>query len=132
MYSMIKKMGLGLEISKPASEKKIGQCERKLNVTFGLEYRTFLKEFGCLSIEYLEFYGLCGSNNSAPSTLHVTLKMREQIDNFPSDLVVVYENGNGSFQCVDSNDNIYFCEYNQCYKINKTFREFILQKIKGL
>lgn len=106
--------------------------ENELNISFGAEYKQFLTEFGCLSIEYLEFYGICGKNKSAPSAIYVTKKMREDLDFFPENLLVIHEVGDGTFYCVDADDDIYFCTYRDCKKAEDKFEKFITEKIDKL
>ncbi len=38
------------------------EFENKLSIKLGEEYKTFLKEFGTLEVEYLEFYGYFKDN----------------------------------------------------------------------
>lgn len=116
----------------PVDESDISKYEKELKVFFGEKYKHFLMKFGCLSVEYLEFYGICGENSSAPSAIFVTKKMREDLDFFPGDLIVIHEVGDGTFYCVDSNDRIFFCNYHECNKIDDSFADFLLNKIKEL
>lgn len=130
MYSDLKK--LDLDAGSPVSENEIIKFEKELNINFGNEFKTYLKEFGCLDIDYLEFYGICGNNNSIPSAIHATKSKRDNIVEFSKELIVFFEAGDGSFHCVDSEDNVYICHYNECLKIGKTFKEFIYDKAKEL
>ncbi|MEA3497873.1 MAG: SMI1/KNR4 family protein [Campylobacterota bacterium] len=132
MYSDIYNIKANIEKSKPATNEIIEDTQKQLGIFFGKEYREFLKEFGCLSVEYLEFYGICGSNSSAPNMLYVTLKFREEMPSFSKELIVIYEVGEGSFYCVDKNDKIYLCNYDNCQRVDKTFREFLYEKVGEL
>ncbi len=132
MYDNLKNIGLELDVGKPVSDNEISKFEQILSIKFGHEYEKFLKEFGCLSVDYLEFYGICGNNNSIPSAIHATKVMRREINNFSKDLIVVMETGDGSFYALDSNDNVYFCNYTRCKRIDKTFKEFIFEKLEEI
>ncbi len=132
MYKNIHTMKIDVETNNPASNKAIEDAEKQLGLLFGQEYKEFLKEFGCLSIEYLEFYGICGSQSLAPNIIHVTSKYRDEIPSFSKELVVIYEVGDGSFYSIDSRDNVYLCQYDKCEKTNKTFKEFLINKIGEL
>lgn len=134
MYAEIKKLGLELECGKGASDSDIESFESKLGLKVGEEYRAFLKEFGNLSVEYLEFYGICKSEDSIPSAVFATLNAREEI-NLYKDFIVVEEVGNGDFYCVDSKDNVYLFKYGEFdnpQNLNLTFKAFLLQQIKNI
>jgi len=132
MYSKLRESGCNLDVSDPVSEELLGQYEKELNISFGDEYKEFLKEFGCLSVEYLEFYGICGNNTSAPSSIFMTKKMQEDLDFFPNNLVVIFEEGDGTFYCVDYEDRIHRCSYHDCIRLDEKFSEFILARVKEL
>jgi len=132
MYSELKKLGLELETTKSVSIEEINKFEKELSLTFGEELKAYLQEFGCLGVEYLEFYGICGENRSIPSMVHATKSMRNEIDNFPNNLVVFYEDGSGAFYALDESDNVYVCNYNKCEKIEMKLKNFLLQQLKGL
>ncbi len=91
MYSKIKKCKFSVISAKPIDIRDIERFEKDLDFTFGNEYRKFLEQFGCLSIDYLEFYGICGNNESVPSAVYMTKRMREDLDFFPENLVVIHE-----------------------------------------
>jgi len=132
MYENIKEMKVDLVISGGISEEKIIYFSKELEIEFGIEYTSFLKEFGTLSIEYLEFLGICGENNSIPSSIYSTKKARKEIKNFRNDLIVIYEIGDGTFYAIDKEDRVFFCDYNNSELQEKSFKEFILSKIEKL
>ena len=115
--------------AKPVTDGEIAKFEQELSTTFGDEFRTYLKEFGCISIDYLEFYGICGGNDKIPSAIHATKAMRKHITALPINLVVFYEIGDGSFYCVDNDDEVFFCEYDRCTKANQKFKDFLFKTI---
>ncbi len=132
MYSKIKKCKFSVISAKPIDIRDIERFEKDLDFTFGNEYRKFLEQFGCLSIDYLEFYGICGNNESVPSAVYMTKRMREDLDFFPENLVVIHEVGDGTFYCVDNADRIYSCSYHGCVKTDETFKEFVFSEIGKL
>ncbi len=132
MYSEIKKLNLDFELTNHVIDKDINDFERKLNIKLGNEYKSFLLEFGTLEVEYLEFYGIFKDNNVLPSAIHSTLYHRSIIENFPNNLIVFFESGDGSFFCVDKDDEVYKCTYNRCNKLEKKFKNFLIDRIKGL
>ena len=81
MYDEIKDLGLELDFTTPATDKDIEEFENKLSITLGEQYKTFLKEFGTLEVEYLEFYGYFKDNKGLPSSISATLIARETIEN---------------------------------------------------
>ena len=132
MYSEIKNLGLELDSTQPATNENIEEFENKLSITLGEQYKTFLKEFGTLEVEYLEFYGYFKDNKGLPSAINTTLYIRETVADFPKDLIVFYESGDGAFYCVNSQDEVFECNYNRCNKIDKSFKDFITNKIKNI
>ena len=132
MYEYLKEINIELESTKVATDLDVENFEKELSIQLGIEYKTFLKEFGTLEVDYFEFYGVIGDNNSVPSAIHATKYTRENIENFPHDLIIFYEVGDGSFYCVNQKDEVYMCNFNRCSFINMTFKEFIIDKIKTL
>jgi len=132
MYDEIKTFGLHLETTEKATETNISEFENKLGIKLGKEYKSFLLEFGTLEVEYLEFYGYFKDDSSLPSAINSTLYHRESIENFPNDLIVFFESGDGSFFCVDRDDEVYKCTYNRCTKVEKKFKDFLIERIRGV
>lgn len=130
MYSKIK--NLNIDYAKSVSDEQINIFEKELNISFGNEFKTYLKEFGCISKDYLEFYGICGDNNSIPSAIFATKSMRNNVSGFSKDLIVFYEIGEGSFYCVDSMDKVFLCDYDKVEDIKTSFKDFIINKIKNI
>jgi len=132
MFERLKELNIELESTSPATDKEIEEFEKELSIKLGDEYKSFLKEFGTLEIEYFEFYGIYSDSNSLPSAVYATKYARENIEKFPKNLIVFYETGDGSFYCVDENDSIFLCNYNRCNPIRKSFKEFIFEKVGTL
>jgi hypothetical protein len=132
MYEDLKKINIEIETSKGATDDIIEKYEQELSVKFGKEYKAFLKEFGTLSVEYLEFYGIIGENSSVPSAIHATKFARKNIENFPVNLVVFLDVGDGSFYCVDNKDKVYLCNYNNCKFVDETFKDFLFKQVNSL
>lgn len=132
MYRDIKNLGLKIESTAPATNENIQDFESKLSVRLGEAYKKFLQEFGTLEVKYLEFYGYFKDNAGLPSAINATLYARDTIENFPEDLIVFYESGDGTFYCVNERDDVFMCNYNRCQKINESFKAFITNKIKSL
>lgn len=132
MFEKLKDLEIELESTNPATNEDIDNFEKELSLRLGSEYKNFLKEFGTLEIEYFEFYGIYGDNKSLPSAIHATKYARENIENFPKDLIVFYETGDGSFYCVKEDDSVFLCNYNRCNSIRKSFKGFIFEKLGTL
>lgn len=132
MFEKLKELNIELETTDSATDEKIEKFEKELSIKLGNEYRSFLKEFGTLEIEYFEFYGTYGSNVSLPSAIHATEYARKNIEKFSKDLIVFYETGDGSFYCVDENDSVFLCNYNRCNPVKQTFKQFIFTKVETL
>lgn len=132
MFEKLRELNIELKTTDSATNEEIEQFEKELSIKLGKEYRSFLKEFGTLEIEYFEFYGIYGSNTTLPSAIHATKYARKNIKNFSKDLIVFYEVGDGSFYCVDKNDNVFLCNYNRCNPEKQTFKQFIFTKVETL
>ncbi len=132
MFERLKELNIELETTNPATDEEIVKFEKELSVKLGDKYKSFLKEFGTLEVEYFEFYGIYGDNNFLPSAVYATKYARENIENFPKDLIVFYETGDGSFYCVDENDSVFLCNYNRCNLVKQTFKQFIFTKVETL
>jgi hypothetical protein len=132
MFSDIKRMNLEIEIANPVSDEEIQSFENELSIKFGSEFKAFLREFGCLSVEHLEFYGICGNNKSVPSAIFRTKEERKNMLMFPNNLVVIFEDGGENTYCIDSNDQIYLCRNSHCDKIGMKFSEFLLSMLYEL
>lgn len=132
MFEKLKELNIELETTNLATDEEIKKFEKELSIKLGNEYRSFLKEFGTLEIEYFEFYGIYDNNSSLPSATYATKYARENIENFPEDLVVFYETGDGSFYCVNENDSVLLCNYNRCNPVKQTFKQFIFTKVETL
>jgi len=132
MFEKLKELKIDITATKPASSAEIEMFEKELSVKLGNEYKSFLKEFGTLEVEYFEFYGVFQDDNSLPSALFATKYARKNINNFPQNLIVFYETGDGSFYCVKEDDSVFLCNYNRCNPIGKSFKEFIFEKVETL
>lgn len=132
MFERLKDFNVELEVTDPATNEDIDNFEKELSLRLGNEYKSFLKKFGTLEVEYFEFYGIYSDSNSLPSAIYATKYARENIENFPEDLVVFYETGDGSFYCVKEDDSVFLCNYNRCNSIRKSFKEFIFEKVGTL
>lgn len=132
MYSKIKKLDLNLEVSSRATNEDIENFENNLSLKLGEEYKSFLLEFGTLEVEYLEFYGFTKNEESSLNAQKITKEHRKSVENFPKNLLVFFDAGDGSYYCVNSNDEVFRCIYNRCSKLDVTFKKFLYQKIESL
>ena len=132
MYDELKQLNLTIESSGSVQENIIVDFEKELDTKFGSQYKEFVKEFGCLNVEHLEFYGICGNNKSIPSAMHATKELRKYKVNLPSDFIVFYELGDGIYYCTNREDQVWKIDLNTIIKTNKTFKQFVLDEIKKL
>lgn len=93
----------------PRSEKLLTFAEETLGIEFSPLYRDFLKRFGAGNFGSQEIYGVIDEdfeNSSVPDAIWFTLTEREE-GGFPSNLLVIYDNGEELF-CLDNNKrNLY-------------------------
>ena len=132
MFNILQNSILDIEYSGAIDNNLINKYEQILDVKFGSEYRTFLSKYGCLSVEYLEFYGICRNNKAVPSSIHVTQEIRKLKKNLPLNLVIFYELGNGVYFGVNENDNVYKIYLDDVVDIQQSFKSFVIEKIKQL
>lgn len=132
MYSKIKKLDIKLESAQKATIEEIENFENNLSIKLGNEYKSFLLEFGTLEVEYLEFYGYTKNPENSLNALALTKEQRESIKDFPKNLIVFFNAGDGSYYCVDSDDKVYRCIYNRCGQLEVTFKDFLCQEIESL
>ena len=114
----------------PVSEEEIIKFEKDMGLRFGDQYRAFLKNYGCLSLEGIEFYGICGKNNSIPSAIYCTKQMRSDYK-FPENLIVIYDRGDGVLYCIDGLDQVYKYDNGQISATKDDFESFVCNRIKA-
>ncbi len=82
----------------------VEMAERALGVRFPPSYGTFLRELGAGHVAAREFYGLIDGNfetSSIPNGIWLSLQERED-SALPDHLVIVYEEGDGSYLAIDT------------------------------
>jgi len=92
-----------VDIGTPASEEKILEAERFLGITFPEDYRTFLREWGTLSIGPMEYYGIAGQSfekSSVPNGIWLTSVKRGEVE-LPADLIIISSNEGDEYVCLD-------------------------------
>jgi len=137
MYKKVRELAKKLKVKLTATggvkDSVINKQEQNIvGVNFGSQYTTFLKEFGCLTVGHLEFYGICGKASKAPNAVYMTLQTRKHLPAFPKNLLVVYEEGSGAFVAIDKNDVVYNCTASSYTKTKGKFKDFLLKKVKAL
>ena len=71
----------------PVSEEQIKDAEKKLNLKFSLEYRSYVSEFGVASADGYELTGIC--NSPRLNVVDVTISERENNPDVPKDWYVL-------------------------------------------
>ena len=108
------------------SNADIQRYEKNLGLQFGPNYKQFVSKYGCLVVGSNELYGLCGDNKSIPSAIHATLSARRE-KQFPLNLLVIGDDGSGRKYCVDSKDEVFLCDRNQCTPTGQSFEDFVVE-----
>jgi hypothetical protein len=88
------------------SEQIISSAEAVLGLTFPATYKMFLLTYGCGDIGGHEFYGIIGDdfhNSGVPDAIWITLRERVE-SGLPSHLVIVYDQGDGTYCALDCAD----------------------------
>lgn len=86
------------------TEELVQKAETALGIKFPPTYRRFLLELGCGDIGGAEFYGITGESfesSSVPNGIWLTLDER-RTGNLPSNYVLVYADGDGSYCAIDT------------------------------
>lgn len=86
-----------------ASNRQIIAFEKILGITFPETYKLFLREFGVLDFNGLEFYGITlnGINaDSIPCVLFAT-KDAQKKGEISNEMILVQESGDGYVYCID-------------------------------
>lgn len=89
MKSLIDSLGDECDILGTFQEEDVMELERRLGVKLPNSYCAFLKDYGCLAVAGLEFYGLVhGEPRTVPSVIFSTRRLRE-LASLPHHLVPV-------------------------------------------
>lgn len=110
-----------------ANDKLVAAAESKLGLTFGPQYRAFLKKHGAMSKGSEEIYGVTADENSSLSVVKFTLSQREIDSSFPNNVAVISPVGNGDHYVVDSGDtvSVYGHSGHSLKPIGKDFNKFL-------
>jgi len=114
------------------SDSDIKKFEKVLNIKFGKYYKIFLKEYGCLAVEHFEFYGICVTNESIPSAIYATKKLRTLRTDLDLGLIIFYDDGSGISYGVNSHDNVWKIDFTKTIDTKESFIDFITKKIQEL
>jgi hypothetical protein len=125
-------VGKSYDQALPVLEADIEKFEIEMGLQFGKQYRAFLKEFGALSVAYIEFYGICGNNDAIPSAIHATKMNRKYSAAFPRDVMVVMDRGDGVSYVINQSDHVYLYENEVLKALNISFFDLTIQKISDL
>lgn len=110
-----------------ANDKLVAAAESKLGLTFGTQYRAFLKKHGAMSKGSEEIYGVTADENSSLSVVKFTLSQRDIDKAFPNTVAVISPVGNGDHYVVDSGDtvSVYSHSSHSLKPIGKDFNAFL-------
>ena len=109
-----------------ANDEQIGEAEKTLALNFSEEYKSYLKEFGCISFNNHEFLGLNTSDRlSVVLTTQFEKMSRKNL--FPKDMYVVEVINDGDILILQNNDGeIFELQYNgESKKIYSSLNEYL-------
>lgn len=92
----------GVKSGTPVTDKEIAEAEKKLGVSLPKDYIIFLKQYGGLTLNYMEVYGIKGN----PSSVNMTLAERKHDETIPKTHIVISDVGNGDIYCLTKKGNI--------------------------
>lgn len=85
---------------------EVEHAERVLDVTFGSSYRSFLVDFGWISVGPLELNGLGADVPPYLDLVKLTLWERTEAGNpLPAHLIPIMNNGGGDLYCLDGSSS---------------------------
>ncbi len=129
----------GIHIQGSHTDEEILNAETALSIKFPNEFIFYLKKFGCISFDGIEYYGLTGDvdfeSSGIPNFVWFTLKKRRQLG-FPNEYLI-FKNDNGEiYYCLSNNENeIYIWDNIQRVilqpPIRMSFLEFMLSDLMG-
>ena len=93
------------EIIGKIDEKELKKAEYELGIQFGSNLKTLLLNYGCISYECFEIYGLGVENTSHLNIVTQTLELRK--NNLPKKYIVFLNLGDGHYAVTDRDDNVY-------------------------
>jgi len=95
--------------SAPCVEDNIRIMEREIGFPFPESYRSFLRKFGTLSFEGIEFFGVpCNKidSNGVPNAFWLTIQMRDK-EKLPDNLLIIEFLDDGFYACIKLSDSKY-------------------------
>jgi hypothetical protein len=118
------------DISGSVSENAIRAAEIKLNLKFGSQYREFIKEFGALTVDHNEFYGIIKNNNVIPSAIFATLQNRSHSPELPLNVTVINDHGDGALYVVNSSDKVFIFDRGKLKTTSKFYFDFVIDMLR--
>lgn len=118
------------EHASPVEAKVLDRFEDELGLTFGKTTKAIICRYGCLVVGANELYGVCGKNKAIPSAIHATKSARKD-PNFPSNLLVIAEDGAGKKYCVDDADRIFQYEFGTLENLKQKIEGFAVEFLGG-
>lgn len=115
------------------SETEIERAEKLLGVEMCNEYKKFLKNFGVISGESVEIFGLGVREDSYLNVIRRTLDLRGE-DGFPSDCVVIQDLDDGHFVLCSPSCCLYEWRSPNFDKkiipiLNESFEDYLLSQV---
>ncbi|MGX7068988.1 SMI1/KNR4 family protein [Gemella bergeri] len=113
-----------LYTAKGATEEQIIAAEKDLNLTFPVEYREYLKEFGAISFYGTELTGL--NVDSYINVVDATNSEKKLNKKFPNDYFVLENFGiDGELVLMNTKGKVFLFKNGEMKELCENFREYI-------
>jgi hypothetical protein len=130
---------LSFEVGDICGEALIAEAQLETGVKFPADFVEYLREFGWLSIEHLEFFGL---GEQIPKFLNLKVMAAEEWDSGGLDrnYLPIWNNGGGDLDCIDlqlstASKSVICSIYHdtkQVEKVSDDFETWLCEKLTAL
>ena len=117
-------------IGKPPSDEIILKAEKKLGFKFDNDYYTFVKNFGFIAYGPIEIMGLGAKANSHLDAVNSTLELKNTINNFPENSIVLEYIGEGNYAIYTMNSGVYQYSRNNLVLLDSTLENYLLMRFE--
>lgn len=111
------------------SDADLSAAEKALGFNFDSVYKEYLLNFGKVSYESMELYGLGVSDKSHLNVVNANKNMTSQYGNWPSNAVVLEDIAEDNYIVYVMNEGVFQFAPIECKKISNSLEEYIMMRI---
>ena len=127
LQKMIRNNENKFEIIGKIPNTAILQAEHTLGINFGTSLKNLMLNYGCISYEYFEIFGLGVNKTSHLNIVSQTLDLRK--NSLPNKYIVFLNLGDGHYAVTDNNNKVYEFSINQekaLMLLNNSFDDYLV------